>query len=49
MYKAVGSRGSRVSRVLWMLEELGQPYAFVEVKLRSPEATRSTLQARCRS
>ncbi|TIV95009.1 MAG: glutathione S-transferase, partial [Mesorhizobium sp.] len=38
MYKAVGSRGSRVSRVLWMLEELGQPYAFVEVKLRSPEA-----------
>ncbi|TIU39776.1 MAG: glutathione S-transferase family protein, partial [Mesorhizobium sp.] len=26
MYKAVGSRGSRVSRVLWMLEELGQPY-----------------------
>ncbi|MER8851209.1 glutathione S-transferase family protein [Mesorhizobium australicum] len=38
MYKAIGSRGSRVSRVLWMLEELGQPYAFVEVKLRSPEA-----------
>ncbi|KUM24573.1 glutathione S-transferase [Mesorhizobium loti] len=38
MYKAVGSRGSRVSRVLWMLEELGQPYEFAEVKLRSPEA-----------
>ena len=38
MYKAIGSRGSRVSRVLWMLEELGQPYEFVEVKLRSPEA-----------
>lgn len=38
MYKAVGSRGSRVSRVLWMLEELGEPYDFVEVKLRSPEA-----------
>lgn len=38
MYKAVGSRGSRVSRVLWMLEELGQPYEFVEVALRSPEA-----------
>ena len=38
MYKAVGSRGSRVSRVLWMLEELGEPYEFVEVKLRSPEA-----------
>ncbi|MVA96725.1 glutathione S-transferase family protein [Nitratireductor sp. CAU 1489] len=38
MYKAVGSRGSRVSRVLWMLEELGEPYEFVEVKIRSPEA-----------
>lgn len=38
MYKAVGSRGSRVSRVLWMLEELGEPYEFVEVKLRSPRA-----------
>lgn len=38
MYKAVGSRGSRVSRVLWMIEELEQPYEFVEVKLRSPQA-----------
>lgn len=38
MYRAVGSRGSRVSRVLWMLEELGEPYEFVDVKLRSPEA-----------
>ena len=38
MYKAVGSRGSRVSRVLWMLEELGEAYEFVEVKLRSPQA-----------
>lgn len=38
MYKAVGSKGSRVSRVLWMLEELGEPYEFVEVKLRSPRA-----------
>lgn len=37
MYKAVGSRGSRVSRVLWMLEELGEPYQFVEVGLRSAE------------
>ncbi len=37
-YKAVGSRGSRVSRVLWMLEELGEPYEFVEIKLRSPDA-----------
>ncbi len=38
MYQAVGSRGSRVSRVLWMLEELGEPYEFVEIKLRSPRA-----------
>lgn len=38
MYNAWGSRGSRVSRVLWMLEELGQPYRFGEIKLRSPEA-----------
>jgi glutathione S-transferase len=38
MYQAVGSRGSRVSRVLWMLEELEQPYEFVEVERRSPEA-----------
>ena len=37
MYQAVGSRGSRVSRVLWMLEELGEPYEFVPVKLHSPE------------
>jgi glutathione S-transferase len=38
MYQAVGSRGSRVSRVLWMLEELGEPYEFIEVGRRSPEA-----------
>ena len=38
MYKAVGSRGSRVSRVLWMLEELDEAYGFVPVKLRSPQA-----------
>lgn len=38
MYKAVGSRGSRVSRVLWMLEELGEPYEFVPVGLLSDEA-----------
>ena len=37
MYKAVGSRGSRVSRVIWMLEELGEPYEFVPVGLRSDE------------
>jgi glutathione S-transferase len=38
MYQAVGSRGSRVSRVLWMLEELGEPYEFIEVGRRSQEA-----------
>jgi len=38
VYMAVGSKGSRVSRVLWMLEELEQPYEFVPVKLRSAEA-----------
>jgi glutathione S-transferase len=38
MYQAVGSRGSRVSRALWMLEELGEPYEFIEVGRRSPEA-----------
>lgn len=34
-YKAVGFRGSRISRVLWMLEELGVPYEFVETDVRS--------------
>ena len=38
MYQAIGSRGSRISRVLWMLEELDEPYEFLKVKLRSPEA-----------
>lgn len=37
MYKAVGSPGSRVGRVLWMLEELDQPYEFVKVGIHSPE------------
>lgn len=37
MYQAVGSPGSRVSRVLWMLEELDEPYEFVAVELHSPE------------
>jgi glutathione S-transferase len=38
MYKAYGSRGSRISRVLWMLEELNENYEFVPIKLRSAEA-----------
>ncbi len=37
-YQAFGSKGSRISRVLWMLEELGAPYEFVPVKLRSERA-----------
>jgi glutathione S-transferase len=37
MYKAVGAPGSRVGRVLWMLEELGEPYEFVKVGIHSPE------------
>lgn len=48
MYKAYGSRGSRVGRVLWMLEELGEPYEFIEVKLRSPQAYELNHPARCR-
>jgi glutathione S-transferase len=40
MYKAVGSSGTRVSRVLWMLEEIGQPYEIEFAKPQSPEARR---------
>lgn len=32
MYQAVGSPGSRLTRVTWMLEELGQPYEIVKAK-----------------
>lgn len=28
MYQAIGAPGSRLTRVTWMLEELGQPYAI---------------------
>ncbi len=35
MYKAVGSPGSRISRVLWMLEELEQPYEIIVAKPQS--------------
>lgn len=35
MYKAVGSPGSRISRILWMLEELEQTYEIVIAKPQS--------------
>lgn len=38
MYKVIGSTKSRAFRVLWMLEELGQPYEHISAAPRSPEA-----------
>ncbi len=35
MYQAVGSPGSRLTRVTWMLEELGQPYEIVKTKMHT--------------
>lgn len=35
MYKAVGSPGSRLTRVTWMLEELGEAYDIVVAKPHS--------------
>ncbi|MBZ0162035.1 MAG: glutathione S-transferase family protein [Notoacmeibacter sp.] len=40
MYKAVGSPGSRLTRVVWMLEELGQPYEIVKAKPHSEQMRR---------
>ncbi|WP_299202889.1 glutathione S-transferase family protein [uncultured Tateyamaria sp.] len=39
MYRVIGTVKSRAFRVLWMLEELGQPYELVEAFPRSEEAT----------
>jgi glutathione S-transferase len=35
MYQAVGYPGSRLTRVTWMLEELGEPYEIVKAKQHS--------------
>lgn len=35
MYQAVGSPGSRLTRVTWMLEELDQPYEIVKAKMHT--------------
>jgi glutathione S-transferase len=40
MYLAVGSPGSRLIRVTWMLEELGQPYRIVRAARDSEEMRR---------
>ena len=40
MYQAVGSPGSRLTRVTWMLEELGQPYQIVKTKQHTDEMRR---------
>ncbi len=40
MYQAIGSPGSRLIRVTWMLEELGQPYRIVKAARDSEEMRR---------
>ncbi len=37
MYKVVGKAQTRTFRVLWMLEEIGQPYESIILASRSPE------------
>lgn len=37
MYKVYGSVQSRAARVIWLLEELGQPYDLVKVRPRDPK------------
>lgn len=38
MYKVIGSVKTRAFRVIWMLEELGQPYELINAAPRSDEA-----------
>lgn len=40
MYQAVGTPGSRLTRVTWMLEELGQPYRIELAKQHTDEMRR---------
>lgn len=40
MYKVIGGKKSRTMRVLWMLEELGQPYDHLPESPRSEAVTR---------
>ncbi|MDP5349379.1 MAG: glutathione S-transferase, partial [Paracoccaceae bacterium] len=38
MYEVIGGTQSRAFRVMWMLEELEQPYKHIAAKPHSPEA-----------
>jgi len=40
MYQAVGAPGSRLTRVTWMLEELGQSYQILKAKQHTDEMRR---------
>ncbi len=37
MYTVIGTTRSRAARVIWMLEELGQPYEHIPARPHSPE------------
>ena len=38
MYEVIGHPTSRAFRVLWLLEEMGEPYTLIPAKPHSPEA-----------
>ncbi len=42
MYKVIGATKTRAARVLWMLEELGQPFEHIAAAPRSDEALAAT-------